>query len=350
MYSSDVENVNAGDDRYDNYTNICKYIINKGGKVIPLIVDKFDETEGTGFCNGCILKVGDKLLVNVRHVEYDFYQCSKFYSKFEGKLSYYHRDNDLKLRTNNYLGELNPDTCTFENYRKVDTGRLDKKPLWDFIGLEDARIINWDDKVFLCGVRRDTTPNGQGRMEMSEIEDWVEVNRTRIEAPDVNSYCEKNWMPILDKPYHFIKWSNPVEVVKVDMDRRQADTVLLGDDTLDLKWGLRGGTQVVRWDEDTYIAILHECYFIPRDTNGYKDSIYRHRFIVWDNQFKLKMLTQPFDFMGGKVEFCTGMDIDDQDVYITFGYQDSSCFAIKTSRENIEELIWRTLKPTFKNT
>ena len=44
-------------------------------------------------------------------------------------------------------------------------------------------------------IRRDTTPNGQGRMELSEIEindDSVrEINRSRIEVEDVDSYCEK---------------------------------------------------------------------------------------------------------------------------------------------------------------
>ena len=34
---------------------------------------------------------------------------------------------------------------------------MDEKPLWTFIGLEDARMVQWSNKYFLCGVRRDTT-------------------------------------------------------------------------------------------------------------------------------------------------------------------------------------------------
>ena len=37
----------------------------------------------------------------------------------------------------------------------------------DFIGLEDGRLLKWNDKYYLTGVRRDTTTNGQGRMELS---------------------------------------------------------------------------------------------------------------------------------------------------------------------------------------
>ncbi len=349
MYSSDIEVINSTDERYDHYTNIVKYITNKGGRITPLIVDDFDNTEGTGLCNGCILYVDGKLIVNIRHVEYDFYSCSKFFSKFEGKLSYYHKDNDLNLRTNNYLGYLDKDD-NFVDYKKIDTSRFDKKPIWTFIGLEDGRLVIWDHKIFLIGVRRDTTPNGQGRMEFSEIEDFKEVSRTRIEAPNPESYCEKNWMPILDRPFHFVKWTIPTEVVKVDLQKGNSETVILNEQNFNLKWDLRGGTQVVRWDEDTYMAIVHECYFRSQDTNGYKDSIYRHRFILWDTNFKIKLLTQPFDFMSGKVEFCTGLEIIEEDVYIVFGFQDSSCYAIKTNRQNIHDLIWRVLKPALKST
>ena len=42
--------------------------------------------------------------------------------------------------------------------------------MWDFVGLEDARLVKWNETYYLCGVRRDTTTNGQGRMELSEID------------------------------------------------------------------------------------------------------------------------------------------------------------------------------------
>ena len=36
-------------------------------------------------------------------------------------------------------------------------------------------------------------------------------------------------MPILDKPYHFIRWVNPVEMVKVNMDKNLSEVVLKSD-------------------------------------------------------------------------------------------------------------------------
>ena len=97
-------------------------------------------------------------------------------------------------------------------FNKVDTSLFDTyEPMWDFVGLEDARLFRWNDKLYMSGVRRDTTTNGQGRMELSELEvgvDYVkEISRVRIEAPNnPDSYCEKNWMPITDLPNHYVKW------------------------------------------------------------------------------------------------------------------------------------------------
>lgn len=331
------------------FVNIVKSILDNGGNIKPLIIDNIPD--GTGLCNGSIINHNGKLLVNVRHVEYSFYYCKRFQSKFEGILSYYHPDDDLTLRTNNYFGEIDPESLEIKHISKVDMSRFNKKPMWDFIGLEDARIVNWDNKIHLVGVRRDTTTNGQGRMEFTEITDEnIEVKRTRIEVANTESYCEKNWMPIMDKPYHFVKWTNPTEVVKVSLETKMTTIIKVGDFVNCLEFDLRGGSQVIRWDENTYMCITHECDFRPKDLNNYKDAYYKHRFVLWDNDFNFKLITEPFNFMGAEVEFCCGLTELNDHVYISFGFMDSSCYALKCSKSYLNEFIWSTLKPAFINT
>ena len=126
------------------------------------------------------------------------------------------------------------DDLSIKHVVSVDTSKLDSDPQWEFVGLEDARLFRWDNKLYLCGVRRDTTTNGEGRMELSEIRAKTtfvdEMSRTRIPAPgNKDSYCEKNWMPIIDKPYHFVKWSNPTEVVHYDIHSKITKTVHLDE-------------------------------------------------------------------------------------------------------------------------
>ena len=63
------------------------------------------------------------------------------------------------------------------------------------------RIFKWNDKLYLCGVRRDVKDNGEGRMELSEIQydghRAVELDRKRIPSnPDKDDeYCVKNMNP-----------------------------------------------------------------------------------------------------------------------------------------------------------
>lgn len=113
-----------------------------------------------------------------------------------GPLTYVHPENDMHLRTTNYYLELDSN-LNVVRHNKIDTSKFDTyDPMWDFVGLEDARIVRWNEKLYITGVRRDTTTNGQGRMELSEIQvnsdSVVEVSRFRIPPPkDPNSYCEK---------------------------------------------------------------------------------------------------------------------------------------------------------------
>jgi len=53
------------------------------------------------------------------------------------------------------------------HHTKVDTSALDVTPMWEFVGEEDCRVVQWLGDYYLVGVRRDTTTNGVGRMEYS---------------------------------------------------------------------------------------------------------------------------------------------------------------------------------------
>jgi hypothetical protein len=234
----------------------------------------------------------------------------------------------------------------------LDTG----EPTWNFIGLEDGRLFSWDDRLFLCGVRRDCyDSDGTGRMEMAEIEfidgEWQEISRNPIPAPgDDGTFCEKNWMPIIDKPWHFVKWCNPVEVVKYDPENRTTTTVVHDSEkTYKLPRDLRGGTQVYPIG-DNRMTITHEVD-LSRDTFGRKDGHYNHRIIVWDAEWNMVHNTQDFHFLGTQIdpttgneyniEFATGMAFLDGNVLIAFGYQDNGTFILKMPEQLFFDFVAR---------
>lgn len=309
-----------------------KTALEAGGTLTPLLIPP-GEMVGPSVANPSIYNDKGKIRVNLRNLNYILWHSErgKFPHKW-GPLVYLHREDDVRLATDNFLCELDYN-LVISNYRKVDMA-LDKKPLWEFVGLEDARIVVWDDKLFLCGVRRDTTTNGQGRMELSEIKDGVEVSRTRIPALHDTSYCEKNWMPILDKPYHFMVWSSPVTVARYDVEKKETFLVHQGEEE-DLK--LRGGSQLIPWNGG-YIALVHNTNFFLDET-GKKQATYTHRFLFWNRQWELVKKSPEFSFLSGNIEFACGMCEYKNDFLITFGFQDNAAFLLRAPQNLVEEFL-----------
>ena len=307
--------------------NLVKKVLDSGGSITPLLIPS-DLTNGTGLMNPSVYVDRGKLILNLRHVNYTLYHCEgeQLFINRWGPLSYLNPENDIHLRTTNWLCELNDD-LTIKNWNKVDTSKLDVEPVWEFIGLEDGRLVRWDDKLYLCGVRRDTKTNGEGRMELSELKKHKEVKRSRIEPPnDPNSYCEKNWMPIIDMPYHFVKWTNPTEVVKVNPETNTSETVVLKEGVGEFQ-NLRGGSQIIPYGDDR-ICIIHEVD-LWKNKLEQRDAKYTHRLVIWNKDWNIKHISEPFSFMGGEIEFCCGLAKYQDNLLITFGFQDNAAYILK---------------------
>lgn len=329
--------------------NLVEKAVKNGGKLAPLIISH-GLTSGTGLMNPSVFidKDGD-ILVNLRHVNYTLYHAEnqqRFNSRF-GPLSYLHPEKDQRLVTENYLCRLNSD-LEMTDYTRVEMLQL-HDPIWEFVGLEDARLVQWFDKYYLVGVRRDTTTNGVGRMEFSEVEidknNWTvkEVARKRITAPEPdNSYCEKNWMPIENKPFQFVKWTMPTEVVYNDpRDDKPTEQLALIQSPM-APADQRGSSQVIKWG-NMYICITHEVNLF-KNYLGQKDAIYRHRLVMWDEQFNFAGLSQPFSFLDARVEFCVGAAIHENSLLLSFGFQDNAAFVLQVPKTVVEDLILEALR------
>jgi FkbM family methyltransferase len=322
---------------------LVKIALDTGGSIHPLIIPA-DKTNGTGLMNPSIYQDGDRLLVNIRHVNYTLYHSEnkKFQHRY-GPLQYLHPENDRHLRTWNYVAQLDHNLGV-RFVHQVDTSELDVEPIWEFVGLEDARLFRWHNKLYLSGVRRDTTTNGQGRMELSEIsfdpKGAREISRVRIPAPvpDV-SYCEKNWMPILDQPFHYVKWSNPTEVVRYDPETHVTHTVHLDtENQIPNLPDFRGSSHVIPYGVNHYLAVIHEVNLFKSEA-GEKDAVYRHRFVVWDKNWNMVRYTDSFSFMGADIEFCCGAAFVGDNLLLSFGYQDNCAFILRMPITMLDDFL-----------
>jgi len=326
--------------------NFVKLALENGGSIHPLIIPSTD-LKGPALTNPSIYLDGDKILVNLRNINYTLYHSEK--KKFEhhwGPLVYIHPENDIRLRTKNIMCEMD-ENMNIKSYHHIDTSKFPDKELWEFVGLEDARIVRWDGKLYICGVRRDLDTIGTGRMELSEIEitdeGVKELNQYRIPIPgevgDGGSYCEKNWMPVIDMPFTFVKWTNGTEVVQFDPETNLTKQVRLR------AWrnlgciDLRGGSQVIPLDEEHRFCLNHETYLF-RSEQSRKDGTYRHRFVVWDDDWDIVKVSKQFSFMNGEIEFAVGMTAYKNDYLITFGFQDNAAFLLRVPQEVVKNFIF----------
>lgn len=327
------------------FNNFVKYCLTHGAMIRPLNIPLKDN-EYIGTCNPSIFFDGDRLRMIVRRVNYALWNCDdqyKFTTQY-GPLWYITGDNEFKLKTINYLCELKDNNLV---YKLIDTSGFDKEPLWEFVGLEDARLVRWDGKLYGTGVRRDTTTNGQGRMELSELdEEGNEISRVRIKAPgNDDSYCEKNWMPILDMPYHYVKWCNPIEIVKVNPVNGDCETVLLKEQPQDLEYyntnnmDIRGSSQVIPWG-DYRIAITHMCELWVNEKKQKCGTGYFEQFIVWDKDWNIVKLSEPFKFAEFGIEFTNGLAYRDGTFYIPFALQDNFSFIVSIDERVVSDFIF----------
>lgn len=319
---------------------LAQQFIAAGGRLTPLLLPSA-ETNGTAIFNPSVYVSGDKILCVIRHCQYTFYHSEKKQFEHEyGPLLYLNPENDITLTTTNYLCELDPTDYSVIKHQKIDTSKLDVKPLWEFVGLEDARLFAWNDKLYISGVRRDTTTNGQGRMELSEIVGGKEVSRWRIPAPGANdTYCEKNWMPIIDLPFHYVKWSNPTEIVQINPEKKTCEVVKTVP-VPPAKLDYRGGSQVIRLG-NYYVALVHTVRLF-RSEAGKKDAIYRHSFILWDTDWNLVKRVCEFTFMNTDVEFACGMAYVpwSDEIVMSFGYSDNAAFILSINAQTFIKFLF----------
>ena len=313
--------------------NFCKYCILQGAEIFPLNVSS-EDSEHLGICNPSIFDNGDKVYVSLRNVNYMLFEnMNKHFQTYFGEMLYSTPDDDLKLRTRNYLAEYDLETNSIKSYNLIDTSARDVEPKWDFVGHEDIRLVKWDGKLYGTGCRRDVKEDGTSRMELSEIdpETGKELSRVRIKAPgDDTSYCEKNWMPVLDMPFHYIKWTNPTELVKVNPYTGDCESLFVKEQNQNLintHRALRGSSQIIPYN-DGYIALLHEVDLYLNELQR-KECNYYMKWVIFDKDFNITETSDEFKFLNFPIEFTNGLMTRGDFFYIPFSIMDNVSFMLK---------------------
>jgi hypothetical protein len=145
-------------------------------------------------------------------------------------------------------------------------------------------------------------------------------------------------MPILDMPFHFVKWTNGTEIVRYNIDTGTTDQVLVTNwknfGTIDL----RGGSQIIPFGEYR-MCLTHETH-LSKSPAGRKDGLYRNRFVVWDKDWNIVTVSRQFSFMNAEIEFAVGICEYGDDYLMTFGFQDNAAYLLRANKKFVKEFIF----------
>jgi hypothetical protein len=83
--------------------------------------------------------------------------------------------------------------------------------------------------------------------------------------------------------------------------------------------GLRGGTQLVRVDDDAWLGIGHEMKFV----NGKK--YYWHVFYLVNSLGAMRAASEPMKLAPNGIEFAAGLAVEGDRVVVSFGIDDMAC-------------------------
>jgi hypothetical protein len=73
---------------------------------------------------------------------------------------------------------------------------------------------------------------------------------------------------------------------------------------------------------------------------GKKNATYRHRLIYWDKKWNVVAKSRSFSFMDAKIEFACGLAQKNDNILITFGFQDNAAFVLECPNYVVKDFIY----------
>jgi hypothetical protein len=217
---------------------------------------------------------------------------------------------------------------------KVSLPLLPELTNYNFESLEDLRICSQDGKLVLLG---NLLISGNKRRPvyfeigcLSKESELIPLNELHIiDYPNMMN-IEKNWVPIEGDLTRVVRWPLSSE----SSGTNKAIITMLNEETsrieeIEEHSNLFGGSPFIKYEKG-FLAIVHTRELGQRKNN----HKYLHKFMYYNSNFELLKSSKPFTFLGFETEFCSGISIYNEKIYISFSCNDSLNFVISFSKSS----------------
>ena len=292
--------------------SIVKTILKHGGKVNGLSMHIPNDANNYSN-NPTIANWNGRLVVNMRKNPYYLISLRN-----SDRVEFVTYGKDIySFNTIGYLDNIN-------KFKTLIPGPGPYKIMGKYTGMEDMRLVVWDNDLYGILSRPDVVPN-KVVMQLIRFNEMLDMVDTWVfETPN---YFEKNWLPIQDKPFNFLYDPATGACIELNIaNYKEADdvvapTIINQINPPSFSGGLCGSSQVMPY-KDGYICLCHSRYDW---VDTYKHVYYTHQFVVYDKNMKPVSVSKPFNFFNKSVEYCCGLESDGENIYITFSLHDGVC-------------------------
>ncbi len=229
-------------------------------------------------------------------------------------LRYTYYDPDGIVRTTNYLLDLAPDLAIRRVTPIDDRAFRPDPPRYLVAGYEDCRLFRHRDAWWYTATVRDRDAGGVCRVGLVRM-DGETVAEEHLLSDGQGSH-EKNWMPVTgDDILRFVHSCSPVTVLRYcDETGRVRDEVQNPSPSVARRF--RGGSQAIPVNGG-HLSLVHEVVW-PTDGG----RIYLHRWVWFDQDWRLASMSVPFTMRERGIEFAAGLAQQGDNLIISYGVWD----------------------------
>jgi len=272
-----------------------------------------------------LIKYNNEIIANIRYVNYRIQRDGSYLMSLNNVLS-----PNEKVRTKNALIKLNSKFEGESNlifmHEKIDS-KLAKET--NILGLEDIRLFVEDNKLKCIATSREYSTNSTNSMVIADynLETYTIENGNIIESPNLEE-CEKNWIPIENKIIY--KWY-PLQIGEIKNNKLSVIHTPHPQPTPPIFKHLRGSSNVVEHNNEYYVVVHGVKYCTPRK--------YYHIIVVLDKKYTIRRYTVPFYFDTYAIEYCLGLLIEGNYIYMTASRNDSNPIIVKVNIKQLDKLF-----------
>lgn len=218
-------------------------------------------------------------------------------------------------------------------------------------GLEDCRSIMFRNKLYL--ICNDPSRLGFSKMKIVVIDPYTnnfdsskEIKHERVISLKYDSgkdRCEKNWSPFVKgNELYLIYQVYPHTILKCDTE----SGICTKESQTDHKYPrtIRGGSPAKLWN-NSYITFGHNCYSINRK-KYYTTVVYTfNKNYPYDiTSMSDEFLFEDYNKDHQVIQFVSGLEIIDDNFYISYGVQDCAPRIMIIPGKNIQTLLSKNRK------